>query len=329
MRAIASILIPLQIELLYAAIASATAAPKAQGQGIYETDSGDSSTLYTATNYATTTTEETTTASTIWLEHPQPTDTVNADSFILQWSYNFAYNSDFTVGLWSTVVVDRTDEIFSTTVHAPDRSITLPASALPSLAPDEITAVWLNLYMSDNGNGIAIGTDIPKLTIRGALPTPATLTSTVVGEGSVTTTRLDTTTENPEPTASDDGEGVYWTTGGGTDPSFYEDGDEGLSTGAKAGVGVGVAAGVVVLVAIGAFIFYRRRKRNEVATKTIREITASEPAVSAVFPANGSWSAGGETMGTVRPGSLPVTLSPLSGLDSTRGSGIELASARA
>jgi hypothetical protein len=246
---------------------------------------------------------------------------VPTDAFTLEWFYDFDYTGDFTVELLPMGATAMDNSVFSTTVFALDGSTVLPGSVLPSIQPSQSAAFSVWVYTDDAYGGY--GTYVDQVLLQGvatATEAPTTVTHTVDVEAT--------------PTAETVGEeGIVQTQ--------QSDGDDGLSTGAKAGIGVGVGAGALILVAIIGFFLYRRRRRPEnQPPKTIREISTIGPgSVSAEF-ASANANGGNPAVYTgnafaselhadsdTRPASLPMR-SPLSDAGSNSVSGMGSVSAR-
>jgi hypothetical protein len=247
---------------------------------------------------------------------------VPTDAFTLEWSYDFDYTGDFTVELLPMGATAMDNSVFSTTVFAPDGSTVLPGGVLPSIRPSQTAAFSVWVYTDDAYGGY--GTYVDQVLLKGVATATEAPTTTVTHTVEVEAT----------PTAETVGEeGIVQTQ--------QSDGDDGLSTGAKAGIGVGVGAGALILVAIIGFFLYRRRRRPEnQPSKTIREISTIGPgSVSAEF-ANANANGGDAAVYTgnafaselhadsdTRPASLPVR-SPLSDAGSNSVSGMGSVSAR-
>ncbi|KAL4757322.1 uncharacterized protein BDW70DRAFT_143595 [Aspergillus foveolatus] len=300
------------VRLLLCTAFASTALAQSQGESDdsdgasyseFESDSSDSTTGY------------------IYIERPTQGELVPTDAFTLEWSYDFDYTGDFTVELLPMGATAMDNSVFSTTVFALDGSTVLPGSVLPSIQPSQSAAFSVWVYTDDEYGGY--GTYVDQVLLKGvatAIEASTTATHTVEVEAT--------------PTAETVGEeGIVQTQ--------QSDGDDGLSTGAKAGIGVGVGAGALILVAIIGFFLYRRRRRPEnQPSKTIREISTIGPGsvfaefanananggVAAVYTGNAHASELHADSDT-RPASLPVR-SPLSDAGSNSVSGMGSVSAR-
>ncbi|KAL4913641.1 hypothetical protein BDW62DRAFT_205313 [Aspergillus aurantiobrunneus] len=217
----------------------------------------------------------------IIIDEPIFGDTVATDNFKLEWTFDFYDEGDFGVALrfHDFDIIKYSGDVFSTVVHAPDVSTTIPASVLPSLSPGESTA--FDLFIAQTSG--SIGTVASSITLFAQSTTTQTVIATIVDTSTLPgdITSWDTYRSTPAPTASGD----YYR----DDPSYYDDNEEGegeggLSPGATAGIAVGAAAGALLLAAVG-FILCRRHKKNE-PSRTIREISTMDPGTAAFL--NGS-----------------------------------------
>ncbi|KAL4919582.1 hypothetical protein BDW62DRAFT_178690 [Aspergillus aurantiobrunneus] len=233
----------------------------------------------------------------IFIETPSQGDSISTDDFVVAWYlYDAYYDDDLTIGLYSSNFQYWDQIVFSTTVSAQDSSITLPATALPALHPDQTSILDLFIYTMDGGT--REGVYASSLSLYAPDMTTPTITTTV------TTTATPTNTPTPTETPDEEEE----------EEEEEDTTSSGLSAGAKAGIGVGVSAGVLLLAA-GAFVLYRRRKSNE-PPKTIREISGTGPTSAVFAPETGA--SGDEEK--YRPVSLPLALSSVSGTVSGTGS---------
>lgn len=179
------------------------------------------------------------------------------DNFVIEWSYDGYLTGSVTM----EVQLYQDDEdvygSFSRTVDWSESSITIPPSILPHVAPGSTSSMDLWAFTITSGDGYE-DSDYWSVWPDIALYASVTTTVTHIGTTTITRTRTTPTTDTSTPTPP---------VSNTKDPE-----SEGLSTGGKAGIGVGVSAGAI-LVAAGAFLFFRRRKRQE--PKTIREIPSS------------------------------------------------------
>ncbi|KAL4792608.1 hypothetical protein BDV19DRAFT_368156 [Aspergillus venezuelensis] len=184
------------------------------------------------------------------------------------------YEGDVTIELHEINPTGDRYNVFSTTVPATKEYTYLPERALPSLEAGDTTTLDLWVYtMSDDG--WAWGSIVTGISLYDTRPATVTVTPTL----SPTTTHATSTTPHwsevtPMATASPTNETVEISS------------DNGLSTGAKAGIGVGAAVGAFLLLA-AAFFFFRRWQKSRQIPKTIREISAGENPSSSVAFING------------------------------------------
>ncbi|KAL4966431.1 uncharacterized protein BDV14DRAFT_171098 [Aspergillus stella-maris] len=195
------------------------------------------------------------------------------------------YEGDVTIELHEIDPTGDSYNVFSTTVPATEEYTYLPERALPSLEAGVTTVLDLWVYtMSDDG--WAWGSIVTGISMYDTRPATVTFTTTL----SETTTHAISTTAHwsgatPMATASP------------TDDAVDITSDNGLSTGAKAGIGVGAAIGALILLA-AAFFFFRRWQKQRAPPKTIREISAGENTSSSVAFINGLPSDNGSGSGS-------------------------------
>lgn len=208
-----------------------------------------------------------------------PTDgqVMPTDEFLVEWEYAGDLEGMITVEVYE-YAGEEYEHASTTSADWSDSSISLPSDFLPPVSPGSTSAVtvWAYSY-AERSLFLDWGAEV-SLWARGPTPTSTsvkTTTSTTTENSQTTRTSIETTDTTSTTTEHSD---PARTSIEKTDTTpISEDNDngsanEGLTTGGKAGIGVGVSAGAI-LIAAGAFLLFRRRKRQE--PKTIREIPAA------------------------------------------------------